>query len=457
MNLEHISLLMELLKSPISPIKRELLETLNSATIRKLTEKLGIDNVRIYIYNTAGRELRERQITGDSKKWSEVKIELIKEDVAVYKNLHFIKIYYFNDDGRTITFGYLGVYREKILINSELGLLQLFCRLYGDYVRKRIALTIKNKTLSQLKNIATFATSTELPGTKILKVLDSLHRATNAYTSYYCIIDENSVCVDYAKRSNQRSAFYPMARKINTSDNFIKSLDKTSIVFKAFDLSIKSLFDNFYKFDKTLDENFLFYVYPTRYNDIVIGCWILIFSNRQFFDKDEVNSLVEISDSLIKINYKYLYQRKTQKMIVEPIFKSRDTRIDNNKIFVLMPFTLEWSNRIWQQMIKPTIEANGYEALRADDLYGQDIVEDIWSSILSAHLVIADITGRNPNVFYELGIAHTLGKKVILISQDTNDIPFDLNRYRHIIYKDNYDGYEILKNKLEGAIKELGN
>ena len=121
-----------------------------------------------------------------------------------------------------------------------------------------------------------------------------------------------------------------------------------------------------------------------------------------------------------------------------------------------MPFTLEWSDRIFSKILKPTIEAIGdLKVRRADDLYGSDIMEDIWSSMLQARIIVADITDRNANVFYELGICHSIGKEVVLITQNVSDIPFDLNRYRHIIYKDNYDGYESLKKHLTGAILDI--
>ena len=117
-------------------------------------------------------------------------------------------------------------------------------------------------------------------------------------------------------------------------------------------------------------------------------------------------------------------------MIINPIFQNRETRINENDIFVIMPFTQNWSDDIWNLVIKEAIISTGLNPIRADDLYGKDIMEDVWSGILRSRLIIADTTGRNPNVFYELGIAHTLGKDVILLTQDVSDIPFDLNRYR---------------------------
>ncbi len=148
---------------------------------------------------------------------------------------------------------------------------------------------------------------------------------------------------------------------------------------------------------------------------------------------------------------------KSQKK-VNPYFFEIPSEVDNHLIFVLMPFTEPWSDRIWKSHIKPVIEGIKFDppliVKRADDLFGHDVMHDIVAAISSAKLIIADITGRNPNVFYELGIAHWIGKRVILLTQSSNDIPFDLLRFRHIIYEDNSDGYNKLKVGLEGAILE---
>jgi hypothetical protein len=142
-------------------------------------------------------------------------------------------------------------------------------------------------------------------------------------------------------------------------------------------------------------------------------------------------------------------------LIVDPIFRSRETRVDPNLAFVLMPFTAEWSARIWKNYLQPILLREGFRPVRADDMFGQDIMEDVWESILQARVIIGDITGRNPNVFYELGIAHTVGKDLILLTQNVGDIPFDLNRYRHIVYQDNHDGYQVLSEKLPATLREV--
>ena len=136
---------------------------------------------------------------------------------------------------------------------------------------------------------------------------------------------------------------------------------------------------------------------------------------------------------------------RTKEIIANPIFSGRNFTLNQNMAFIIMPFTEEWSNRIWRKIIKPFCEKSNIEAIRGDDMFGHDIMEDIWKGINEAKVIIADITNRNANVFYELGLAHTLGKDVIIITQDINDVPFDLNKYRIIEYSDNIDGYEKLE------------
>lgn len=142
-------------------------------------------------------------------------------------------------------------------------------------------------------------------------------------------------------------------------------------------------------------------------------------------------------------------------IIVNPIFSTRINQVDYKLCFVLMPFTKNWSDRVYKNFIRTNIEDLGLQCLRADNLTGQIIIEDIWTKINQAAFLIADVTDKNPNVMYELGIAHTLGKPVILITQDTSSIPFDFKHLRHYVYEDNSDGIKIFQSKLKQVIKNL--
>ena len=80
---------------------------------------------------------------------------------------------------------------------------------------------------------------------------------------------------------------------------------------------------------------------------------------------------------------------------------------------------------------------------------------DVFESIMRANVVIADITGRNANVFYELGMSHSMGKRVLNLAQGSEHIPFDLQRFRHIIYQDNSESCQALKEHLVRTLTEM--
>src|ERR1043166_4270305 len=97
---------------------------------------------------------------------------------------------------------------------------------------------------------------------------------------------------------------------------------------------------------------------------------------------------------------------------------------------VMMPLNAEFDNVY--AALRRIAEAVGLRCRRADDIWENPaVIQDVVSLIDRSRAVICDCTGRNPNVFYEIGIAHTLGRKVILITQNPADIPFDLRHLRY--------------------------
>ena len=82
-------------------------------------------------------------------------------------------------------------------------------------------------------------------------------------------------------------------------------------------------------------------------------------------------------------------------------------------------------------------------------------MQDVVSLIDRSRVVIGDCSGRNPNVFYELGIAHTLGRDVILITQNEADIPFDLRHLRYVPYPNNGEGLASLAERLRPRLADL--
>ena len=103
-----------------------------------------------------------------------------------------------------------------------------------------------------------------------------------------------------------------------------------------------------------------------------------------------------------------------------------------------MPFGADFAE-IYSAFIRPTLEDAGYEVFRADDLQHQHaILKDIVTGLAKADLIVADLTDSNANVYYELGIAHGLRRPVILLTQDIDELPFDLQPYRVIPYSTHF-------------------
>ena len=103
--------------------------------------------------------------------------------------------------------------------------------------------------------------------------------------------------------------------------------------------------------------------------------------------------------------------------------------------FVMQPFggTL---GGYYESIFKPAIDQAGLTPVRADaEIFATGkIMDQIWRGIRSANVLVAELTTKNPNVFYELGLAHALEKPVVLVSSNQEDVPFDLRHIRVILY-----------------------
>ncbi len=129
----------------------------------------------------------------------------------------------------------------------------------------------------------------------------------------------------------------------------------------------------------------------------------------------------------------------------------------SKKSFVLMPFS-ESLNDVYEFLIKGALSEAGYQVKRADDIRSQsNILEDIVKGIIDSDLIVADLTDSNANVYYELGIAHALQKKVVLITQDIDEIPFDLKSYRVIGYSTHFSRMNEAKIELTQLARESSN
>ncbi len=106
--------------------------------------------------------------------------------------------------------------------------------------------------------------------------------------------------------------------------------------------------------------------------------------------------------------------------------------------------------------LRAGIEAGGLEAVRADDVYEpRAVLEKILRGIGEAEVIVADLSKRNANVFYELGISHTEKQNVVLVAQDIDDIPVDLRPFEYVIYDDSEVGLEELGERLAAVIRGI--
>lgn len=126
--------------------------------------------------------------------------------------------------------------------------------------------------------------------------------------------------------------------------------------------------------------------------------------------------------------------------------------------FVMQPFAAPLGD-YYATIYEPAIEKAGLKAVRADDeIFGTGkIIDQIWNGINSARVLVAELTTRNANVFYELGLAHALRKPVILVSSNKQDVPFDIGHVRVIYYdvNDPFWGNRLMEKVAENILQAL--
>jgi hypothetical protein len=161
---------------------------------------------------------------------------------------------------------------------------------------------------------------------------------------------------------------------------------------------------------------------------------------------------------VLGISFKALAQTTPgSSMFVEPFFGTPDAVDKQNHLdlFMLMPFRAEL-RPVYDDHIKAVVNSLGMTIKRGDDFFtSHQVMRDIWSSICAARAIVADCTGRNPNVFYEIGMAHSVGKPVVLLTQNNEDVPFDLRHIRYIQYSYTPPGMKQFEVVLAQTIKQI--
>ncbi len=166
-----------------------------------------------------------------------------------------------------------------------------------------------------------------------------------------------------------------------------------------------------------------------------------------------LSSRIRVSFGGISLSGAAMLSRHSKGMAIAPVFgrpRQPEEKID---VFVLMPFNPKME-KVYSNHIKNLGNELGLAIRRADDNFTpKPFMEKVWDGICAAKLILADCTEKNPNVFYEIGIAHAVGKKVLLITRSDKDIPSDIKHFEYIQYIYDPEGTEKLIEKLRIFLK----
>lgn len=142
-------------------------------------------------------------------------------------------------------------------------------------------------------------------------------------------------------------------------------------------------------------------------------------------------------------------------LIVTPTaFSLSSQERDPALVAVMMPFDARFTPVL--TAIQAACADAGLQSRRVDDMWQESaIIQDIFNLLYRSAIVVVDFTGRNPNVMYETGIAHTLGRQVVPITQSMHDVPFDLRHHRVLKYLPNGEGLTAMQAALADRLRTL--
>ena len=145
------------------------------------------------------------------------------------------------------------------------------------------------------------------------------------------------------------------------------------------------------------------------------------------------------------------------KFVFQPrVFRTEsvDLKTDSSIVSVMMPFDTKFNPVL--SAIRAACETHELNCLRAYNIWKENaIIDEIFSLICRSGIVVCDLTDRNPNVLYEMGIAQTIGKPVVMITQHDSDIPFDVKHHRYLKYLNNDQGRTEMKDALADRLATI--
>lgn len=129
--------------------------------------------------------------------------------------------------------------------------------------------------------------------------------------------------------------------------------------------------------------------------------------------------------------------------------------VDNKTCFVIMPISNQLGydsdhfSLVYEDIIKPAIDRAGMVAIRADETVNTNLIQlDILKKVIESDIAICDMSSKNPNVFYELGVRQAFDKTTVLMIDDVTSAPFDVSSLRYVDYKKEM-GYRDVKSAIE--------
>ena len=144
-----------------------------------------------------------------------------------------------------------------------------------------------------------------------------------------------------------------------------------------------------------------------------------------------------------------------ERLQAESVLRGQGVEVSQGTGFVLLPHNDEF-NALYEAVIRRAMSANGIVAKKADNIYQPgSILGQVWAQIRTAEVLVADVSGINPNVIYELGLCFGLHRCPILLVRDPTELPFNLRSLRYIQYANTVGGAEQLKANLTRAIEEF--
>ena len=207
--------------------------------------------------------------------------------------------------------------------------------------------------------------------------------------------------------------------------------------------------------------------------DMIIKVHSRLLRSLSFGDDDYPGNVVEVLLSIVKsdpanlaiiedyLNRKYgdsseyISDQKSERRITfaPSVFRVPEVAQREDLVAIMMPF--RGFDRV-HEAIKGAATDAGLDSQRADDIWvDSTFIQDIVNLIFQARVVVCDFSERNANVFYETGIAHTLGKAVVPIAQSLSDIPSDLQHHRALPYLNNEQGLMKLRKDLSGRLRTI--